>query len=653
MAFHTIWSVDLGKSALKAVRLRREKNSVEILAVDKVDYPISQNGVDGAEASKEALSIFRSRNEIRDPLVVSHPGQGTFSRFIKVPAFDEKKVQDMVQYEATQQIPFPLDEVIWDFHLVDREYLSGEERDVGLFAVRREAIDDFLLDFVQEGLSVDMLPIGYLALFNYVKYDLKPEVPSVVLDIGAAHTDLILIDGDRFWIRALPHSGQDVTRAIMERFKLKYAEAERLKTAAAKVPEQAAKIFKIVIQPKLKELVQEIHRSIGYYRSQSDEANFERLYLLGNASRVIGMKKYLQDQLGMKVHRVQSIHHLRISREVNVKLLQSQLPAFGTALGAGIQALGAGACDVDLVPREEKLKKAAERKKKHVYFAALIVLGAILLSFALIRGKVSDAERALQSAQQLPREQITAHERELSSLQKKSRAELLDAQRAALVRLGETRQSVLDGLRIFDEVLTKLPTAQVIDEIVTVDDEGGEERVREEAKQLLESKLWVPWVHIQRVQWPEDPEAVGGSSRGASSRRATEEKKKDKVPAYKFEAFAMIPFRAGAAESIGDIQERLVSPLAGQLAVSDATVFDKVEIGSGTQDLSSLVQEPGKQSPPIDQEGRPFFGAPLTWYLVPRAPADMLKKEDEDDEDLEGDEEYEDDEDYDYEDEDY
>ena len=90
MAFHTIWSVDLGKSALKAVRLRRDKNNVEILAVDKIDYPVSQNGTDAGDATKEALSIFRSRNEVRDPLVVCHPGQGTFSRFIKVPAFDDK-----------------------------------------------------------------------------------------------------------------------------------------------------------------------------------------------------------------------------------------------------------------------------------------------------------------------------------------------------------------------------------------------------------------------------------------------------------------------------------------------------------------------------------------------------------------------------------
>ena len=131
MAFHTIWSVDLGKSALKAVKLRRERNNVEILAIDKVDCPVSTNGMDASsDARKEVLSVFRSRNEVREPVVVSHPGQGTFSRFIKVPAFDDKKVHDMVQYEASQQIPFPLDEVIWDSGvMIATHWLQGRPLD--------------------------------------------------------------------------------------------------------------------------------------------------------------------------------------------------------------------------------------------------------------------------------------------------------------------------------------------------------------------------------------------------------------------------------------------------------------------------------------------------------------------------------------------
>lgn len=73
MAFHTIWSVDLGKSSLKAARVRRERNNIEILAIDKVDYPVTEDGVDSGAQARVALNVFRTRNEVRDPLVVSHP----------------------------------------------------------------------------------------------------------------------------------------------------------------------------------------------------------------------------------------------------------------------------------------------------------------------------------------------------------------------------------------------------------------------------------------------------------------------------------------------------------------------------------------------------------------------------------------------------
>ena len=86
MAINTVWNIDLGKSSLKAVRLKREGGNVEILAVDKVDYPLGDGSEDSAALAREAFEVFLSRNSVKDPVVVAHPGQGTFSRFIKMPA---------------------------------------------------------------------------------------------------------------------------------------------------------------------------------------------------------------------------------------------------------------------------------------------------------------------------------------------------------------------------------------------------------------------------------------------------------------------------------------------------------------------------------------------------------------------------------------
>jgi type IV pilus assembly protein PilM len=627
MAFHTIWSVDLGKSALKAVKLRREKNSVEILAVDKVDYPVSDNGVDSASQAKEALSVFKTRNDVKEPVVVAHPGQGTFSRFIKVPAFDAKKVKDMVRYEASQQIPFPLDEVIWDYHLVNREYLPGEEREVGLFAVRKEAIDDYLLEFSQEGLSVEMLTIGYLGLWNFIHYDVNPQEPVVVLDIGAAHTDLILVDGERFWIRPLPHSGNDVSKAIMQRFKLAFPEAEKLKIETTKAPQQAEKIFKVVIQPKLQELVQEVQRSIGYYRSQHGDVTFQKCYLLGNGSRIVGIKKFLEDSLGMAVERLQSIGRLRVSRGVNVKLLQSELAAFGTALGLGIQAVGAGTCQVDLVPKEEKVKKEIQRKRKHVFFAAGGLLLCLLAAYGLIQSKITRFNDTLGEAENETVEYSLSSKnvKEIDGLRNQSNTQLLKVTEG-LRGLGRARQGPLEGLRSIERVLAPLSRKPPIAETVKSDDADRLQQIKADVAARLAEKLWIPYLRVEQITYPED--AAAAKSTGGAKAKATRGEEKPSVPAYKFTAFVMVKEGENAQASSEKIRTLFKASLENDLLQKGWTKIKDVTVGAGTSGHKNIIfSPPGMGGTGVntreeipETEGGPYYGAEVQWYMLPEFP---------------------------------
>ncbi|MGQ9589691.1 MAG: type IV pilus assembly protein PilM [Planctomycetota bacterium] len=620
MAFHTIWSVDLGKSALKAVKVRRDRGNVEILAVDKVDYAPSAAGpATGPEATaqvREALSVFRARNEVRDPLIVMHPGQGTFSRFIKIPAFDQKKLKDMVKYEASQQIPFPLDEVIWDYHVIEREYASGEEREVGLFAVRKEAIDDFLVDFTNEQLKVEMLTISYLATLNFVLFDLQPEEPTIVLDIGASTTDLILVEGRRFWIRPLPHSGNDVTRAMMARFKLDFATAEKLKIEAGRVQKQAERIFQAVIQPKLQELVQEVHRSIGFYRSQRGEAKFSRLYLVGDGSKLIGIKKYLQERLQIQTDRLDSITRLRVNREVNVKMLQAHLPSFACALGGALQAVGAGVSNVDLIPKEAKIQKEIQKKRKHVFFAAGIVLLAILIAHLMIERKVSQANAAYQEAQDsVPR----LYEREVQQLYDRSQ-KAVGATMQAIESVAAHRPLSLEALRSLERVLEKIPTGEHADEVVRENEKAKVDQVLADYRTALKEKLWIPYLQIQRVDYPEE----------ARKAAAAAKEKRASVPAYKVTAFVCITARETARESNSVLIEKFQVPLEKDLKVNGSTLRPEVKlVPVGASALNAVYYEVGRLSAAdnLPQEGRPFYGEEAQWYMVNREPPEVKAEE--------------------------
>src|SRR6478672_6636184 len=174
-----VWGIDLGQCALKALRLEvQEDGQVIATAFDYVEHPkiLSQPDADPDQLTREALEKFLSRNSLKGDLVaISVPGQSGLARFVKLPPVEEKKIIDIVRFEAKQQIPFPLDEVVWDFQKIG----SGEvtdgfamETEIGLFAMKRDQISRALAHFQDVNVEVHYIQMAPLALCNYVAYDL-------------------------------------------------------------------------------------------------------------------------------------------------------------------------------------------------------------------------------------------------------------------------------------------------------------------------------------------------------------------------------------------------------------------------------------------------------------------------------------------------
>src|SRR5207244_2043544 len=111
-----VWGIDVGQSALKALRMEVIDGVPTATAFDYVEHPkiLSQPDADPDQLTREALEKFLSRNSLKGDLVaISVPGQSGLARFVKLPPVEEKKIIDIVRFEAKQQIPFPLDEVVW------------------------------------------------------------------------------------------------------------------------------------------------------------------------------------------------------------------------------------------------------------------------------------------------------------------------------------------------------------------------------------------------------------------------------------------------------------------------------------------------------------------------------------------------------------
>ena len=104
------WGLDIGKSALKAVKLQKAKDEVEIVSITHIEYGSSD---DHHAEVLAALRAFLDEHTVKgDQIVVALPGRTAFSRFIKLPPLEVKKLDEIVRYEAQQQIPFPINEVV-------------------------------------------------------------------------------------------------------------------------------------------------------------------------------------------------------------------------------------------------------------------------------------------------------------------------------------------------------------------------------------------------------------------------------------------------------------------------------------------------------------------------------------------------------------
>ena len=202
------WGIEIGANAIKAIRLEREGDAVKVADFCVIEHKkvLTTPDLDEDEMIRLSLGQFISQKSLEgEHLVMSVPGHSAFARFAKLPPVEAKKVPDIVKFEAVQQIPFPIDEVEWDYQTFTSE--ESQETEVGIFAITRERIQQRLGIYHELGLSPESVTLSPVAVYNAMSYDLNLEDfdgPVVFLDIGTRATDVIVAEEGRCW---WPHHG--------------------------------------------------------------------------------------------------------------------------------------------------------------------------------------------------------------------------------------------------------------------------------------------------------------------------------------------------------------------------------------------------------------------------------------------------------------
>ena len=380
------WGIEIGAHAIKAIRLERKGDEAVITDFACIPHnkPLTTPDLDVAEMTRLTMGQLVASKNIEDQkVVISVPGHSALARFAKLPPVEPKMIPNIVKFEAVQQIPFPIEEVEWDYQTFASP--DNPEVEVGIFAITKERIEERLKLYAEYGIRPEIVTLGPLAVFNAVSFDLSladDHKPVVILDIGTQASDVIFADHSRCWIRTFPLGGTHFTEALKDAFQITYSKADRLKADSA--TSTHARQMMQAMRPVFGDLVQEVQRSIGHYQMNHQENPLATVLAVGSTFRIPGLRKFLGQQLNVDINRMDEFKRIRVEGREAADFAANSIN-FVTAYGLALQGIGLSRISVNLAPvRGLREKVWAAKSRWFIAAASIAVIGSAAMYAAPI-----------------------------------------------------------------------------------------------------------------------------------------------------------------------------------------------------------------------------------------------------------------------------
>ena len=337
-------------------------------------------------------------------------GQSVFTRFVKLPPLQDDNIEQLVTFEAQQHVPFPLQEVIWDYELIE----GAVEKEAVIVAIKADALDEINVAVNASGLGTAEVDVAPMAIYNSFRATYgNPEEPILLIDIGAKTSNLLYIEGRRFFTRSIAIGGTSVTAAIAKEYGIPFMEAEHQKITnglvalggghAEKLDEAVAGLA-MVIRNALTRLPAEIARTTNYYRSQHGGSAPRRVLLAGGGANLPYTLEFFREKLNLPVEFFNPVRNVIIGKNVDPGVIQKEGHLMGELVGLGLRGIGKSAINIDLVPHVVEELRAADRRKPFLIAAAAILLSgmAVWATFENIAAsKAMEETKAMEGSHEL------------------------------------------------------------------------------------------------------------------------------------------------------------------------------------------------------------------------------------------------------------
>lgn len=418
--------INIGSQRIGMAVFEVTKNSGLLLKAYSSESIVADPALDASRISQTRVAIadLASRLKVgKTKARYAISGQAVFTRFVKLPPLQDDNIEQLVTFEAQQHVPFPINEVVWDYELIE----GGGDQEVAIVAIKGDALDEINSAVNDSGLATAEVDVAPMALYNAFRASYgKPDEPILLIDIGAKTSNLLYIEGKRFFTRSIAIGGGSITAAIAKEYGISFNDAEHQKVANGLVAlggghtgqlDEAVAALAMVIRNALTRLPAEIARTTNYYRSQHGGSAPRRVMLAGGGSNLPYTLEFFQEKLNLPVEFFNPLANVSIGKGQDTELLQREAHTMGELVGLGLRGIGKSVINIDLVPSAVQVMRSDEKRRPFlIAAAALLIVGfAANAAFQYIAtGKAEDRNRTMTET----REDLAPVESEIRKLLK-------------------------------------------------------------------------------------------------------------------------------------------------------------------------------------------------------------------------------------------
>lgn len=339
--------LDIGTSAIKICQLKESGGSFQLVHADvkPLDPEVIVDGtVMDAERVVSTIKELYRENKIKvKNVALSVSGISVIVKKINLPEMTEDELDESIQWEAEQYIPFDIDDVNIDYQIL-RPVGDGNNRqmEVLLVAVKKDKINEYTSLVEEAGLKPVIVDVDAFTLENMyeINYELSRDEAVALIDIGAGLMNInVILDGTSAFTRDISIGGNNFTEAIQKEFGLSFEDAERVKKGED-VEGAAFQEVVPMLEAVSNDIASEILRSFDFFRATASKSasQISRVMLSGGGANMKGLSEYLAKHLGMEVNIVNPFQNIEILEgSFDFDFIQNIAPTAAVGVGLALR----------------------------------------------------------------------------------------------------------------------------------------------------------------------------------------------------------------------------------------------------------------------------------------------------------------------------